>query len=93
MAGVAGLPETSNINGCDAREASKHPAKAPANPGRCRTSQPVRYELIDKDGKVWSTFVSPVMAAAIAHEMWPDQQQDPDRTGRGWDVEVACVNK
>lgn len=50
MAGVAGLPETSNINGCDAREASKHPSNAPKNLGHCRTF-PHRYRLLTPDGQ------------------------------------------
>ena len=37
MAGVAGLPETSNINGCDAHEAEKEPVNAATNPVECRT--------------------------------------------------------
>ncbi len=55
MAGVAGLPETSNINGCDAREASKHPSNAPKNLGHCRTS-PHRYRLITPDGRASPPF-------------------------------------
>jgi len=38
VAGVAGLPEASNINECDAREAPKQPAKGRRNPAKCRTS-------------------------------------------------------
>lgn len=52
-------------------------------------SRPVRYELIDKDGKIWSTFGSAKLAGDIAKLMWPDQEQDPDRTGKGWDVQVV----
>ena len=38
------------------------------------------FELIDKD-----------LLAEIAKQLWPDQEQDPDRTGAGWDVQVAGV--
>jgi hypothetical protein len=37
MAGVAGLPEASNINGCDGKKARKRPAKTAGNPAECRT--------------------------------------------------------
>lgn len=29
-----------------------------------------------------------VRSAAIARQAWPDQQQDPERTGAGWDVQA-----
>lgn len=49
----------------------------------------VYYELIDKDGKFFGIFPSALAAAMIASVEWPDQQQDPERTGVGWDVQAA----
>lgn len=55
-----------------------------------RDSRPVLYELVDKDGKVRSwKFSSAVRAAEYAHHLWPDQEQDEDRTGKGWDVQTV----
>ena len=51
--------------------------------------QPVRYELIDKEGNVVGEFSSAFNAAEHAKFRWPDQHQDEDRTGAGWDVQVA----
>lgn len=57
-------------------------------------SGPVRYQLIDKDGLSvcdWGlstrTFETASAAAEEARRRWPDQEQDPDRTGAGWDVQ------
>jgi hypothetical protein len=52
-------------------------------------SGPVRYELIDKDGKVICEHGAAINCAIAANLLWPDQEQDPDRTGKGWDVQ-AC---
>lgn len=61
----------------------------------------VRYELIDKDGKPVIlrtfgtgelralTFETAAGAAEYACTVWPDQEQDPDRTGKGWGVQVC----
>lgn len=48
-----------------------------------------KYELIDKDGKVVSEYLSAEAAAKVASWMFPDQEQDPDRTGKGWDIQVC----
>ena len=52
-------------------------------------SGPVRYELIDKDGQIAARHSSAAWLGAIAKEWWPDQEQDEDRTGKGWDVQVV----
>lgn len=49
---------------------------------------PVRYHLIDKDGEVVGEFISSRNAVHWANKMWPDQSQDPDHTGKGWDIQV-----
>lgn len=41
VAGVAGRPQASNINGCDGAEAEKSPAETAGNPSECRTSPSV----------------------------------------------------
>lgn len=50
---------------------------------------PVLYELIDKDGKSHGDFPDVGTAAAIAKMYWPDQEQDEDRAGKGWDIQVV----
>lgn len=38
-------------------------------------------------------FDTAVEAADWARRWWPDQQQDPDRTGVGWDIQVAGASQ
>jgi len=54
-------------------------------------SGPVRYEVVDKDGATMKgiTFRTAQEAGEAARWMWPDQEQDEDRTGAGWDVRVV----
>ncbi len=53
-------------------------------------SGPVHYEVVNKHGSVCvGKFSSAIAAGAAAREWWPDQEQDPDRTGKGWDVQVV----
>lgn len=52
-------------------------------------SGPVRYRLIDKDGNMIAHGNSATLLADLAKARWPDQEQDPERTGKGWDVEVV----
>ncbi len=47
------------------------------------------FELIDSNGNAVARSVSGLTIAIIAVQMFPDQMQDPDRTGEGWDVQVA----
>lgn len=47
------------------------------------------FELIDKDGNTWGQYSSAQEAATFAKSFWPDQEQDPDRTGAGWDIQVC----
>lgn len=67
---------------------------------RERPHQPTRYELIDKDGNVVAqptpdgaerplTFDAATAAAAYARSLWPDQEQDEERTGKGWDIQTV----
>lgn len=47
------------------------------------------FELIDKWGRKRGQFRTAKAAADWAAHLFPDQEQDPDRTGRGWDVQVV----
>lgn len=49
-----------------------------------------RYELIDRHGRRHvETFDSTLAAAACAKIIYPNERQDEDRTGRGWDIQIA----
>jgi hypothetical protein len=53
-------------------------------------SGPVRYELVRADGEISPMkFDTAAQAVEAAGYLWPDQSQDPDRTGNGWDVQIA----
>jgi hypothetical protein len=55
VAGVAGLPQASNINGCDTETAPNNPASTAGNPAECRTFE-ARDTLTVADvqrGKSW----------------------------------------
>lgn len=47
------------------------------------------YELIDKDGNSIAKDRSPAFLGHIAHDLWPGEGQDEDRSGRGWDIGIA----
>lgn len=50
----------------------------------------VLFELVSKDGHVVPIkFTTAQAAAEYAKAAWPDQEQDEDRTGAGWDVQVV----
>ena len=51
-------------------------------------NQPVRYELVSYRGEIFGPYASVAEAAEAAKAKWPDQEQDEDRTGKGWDVQV-----
>ena len=55
---------------------------------------PTRYELIDKDGRpVLGTFDNAIDAATVAKMRWPDQSQDEERSGKGWDIQVVGADR
>lgn len=62
----------------------------PAARGR---SGPVRYELVDKDGRIQGAYSTGWAASMSAHQLWPDQEQDEDRTGKGWDIQVEGCDR
>ncbi len=56
-------------------------------------SRPVRYELIDKDGRAVAQSSEAHELGIIAESIFPDQSQDPDRSGKGWDVQVCGAGR
>lgn len=61
-------------------------------PGRSNLTQAgSRFELVSYRGEIFGPYASAQEAAAAAKEKWPDQEQDPERTGKGWDVQIAGV--
>lgn len=55
-------------------------------------SRPVLYVIVSRLGNISPIkFTSMQTAAEYARELWPDQEQDPDRTGKGWDIQVVGV--
>lgn len=48
-----------------------------------------QYEVVDRDGRIHGPFHSIIDANAYCKAKWPDQEQDEDRTGKGWDVQVV----
>lgn len=46
------------------------------------------FRLIDKDGnRDNGAYYSAREAAEAAKRIWPDQEQDENRSGKGWDIE------
>lgn len=52
-----------------------------------------RFELIGKDGRAYGQFWTASAAAAHARDMWPDEEQDEDRSGRGWDIQAVGADR
>ncbi len=59
---------------------------------KTKVTHAARYELIDKDGISFGCYQTAIAAADAAKWIWPDQEQDEDRTGAGWDIQVAGVD-
>lgn len=56
--------------------------------------KPTRYELIRKDGSTYpAVFEKAWDAAACARALWPDQEQDEERSGKGWDIAVVGADR
>jgi len=77
----AANPEQTAVN--DSGTQSR--ADAPVTRGR---SGPVPYEVVDYRGNIHGPFHNAIEAFAYADAKWPDQEQDEDRTGAGWDVQI-----
>lgn len=54
-----------------------------------KPTEPVLYELVAADGRTHGPFESAHEAAEYARHEFPGQQQDEERSGKGWDVQVA----
>ncbi len=59
-----------------------------------------RYEIIDKAGIPITlksgghgTFATAVQAVEYARYLWPDQSQDEERSGKGWDIQVVGADR
>lgn len=61
------------------------------NQGRNLTEVlPVRYVVVSRLGFVSPTrFATAQGAAEYAMRIFPDQSQDEDRAGKGWDIEAV----
>jgi hypothetical protein len=49
----------------------------------------VRYAVVGPSGDVITGFDTAIHAVDWARRTWPGLEQDEDRTGKGWDVQVA----
>lgn len=58
---------------------------------KTKVPNPQQFEIVSYRGEIFGPYPTAQEAAAAAKEKWPDQSQDPDRTGAGWDVQVAGV--
>ncbi len=56
-----------------------------------RVPNPTQYEIVSYRGEIFGPYPSAQAAGQAAKEKWPDQEQDEDRTGKGWDVQIAGV--
>ena len=56
-----------------------------------RSSRPVLFEIISYRGEHFGPFKSLAEARAWALDKWPHQEQDEERTGEGWDIQVAGI--
>jgi hypothetical protein len=45
-----------------------------------------QFIVTDKNGNPYGPFNDATEAARWAAKKWPDQEQDSDRTGKGWDI-------
>ncbi len=74
------IMEGENMDGTDSKRDTQ---------GARGRSGPVRYEVVDKDGNIHGSWDTAGRAFNFATKAWPDQEQDEDRTGKGWDVQVV----
>lgn len=57
--------------------------------GSCAKSVPHCFELVSYRGEIFGPYASIAETREAAKMKWPDQEQDEDRTGEGWDIQVA----
>lgn len=52
------------------------------------------FEVVSRRGNISERkFASAQAAAEYAKECFPDQEQDEDRTGKGWDIQVVGAER
>lgn len=56
-------------------------------------SGPVLFAVISPSGDAITGFDCALHAANWARKTWPGLEQDPDRTGKGWDVQVVGADR
>lgn len=49
----------------------------------------VQFELVSYRSEIFGPYPTAAAAMEAAKAKWPDQEQDEDRAGCGWDVQVA----
>lgn len=49
----------------------------------------MEVQVIDLEGTEYGPFKTAQEAAEFAKSRWPDQEQDEERVGNGWDVELV----
>lgn len=54
---------------------------------------PHRYEVVGKYGDVYGPFHNVIEAYAYADAKWPDEEQDEERSGKGWDIAVVGADR
>lgn len=52
-------------------------------------NRPAQFEIVSYRGEIFGPYATMQAAADAAKAKWPDQEQDEDRTGKSWDVQVA----
>ena len=60
------------------------------NNGTKRDLENRLYEVVSPNGAISQTkFETAQLAADYARECFPNKEQDSDRTGKGWDIQVV----
>ena len=54
-----------------------------------RANSVPRFRLLDKEGVAFGPYPTAQAAMEMARELWPDQEQDEDGVGNGWDIQVV----
>lgn len=52
-----------------------------------------QFAIITQSGDAITGFDCALHAANWARKMWPDQEQDEARTGKGWDISIIGAEK
>jgi hypothetical protein len=52
-----------------------------------------QYEVVDREGRIHGPFHGIIEANTYAQHKWPDQHQDENRTGIGWDAQISGCDR